>query len=44
VSGHAMKLSGPSLESKDGVEFRAVQVPRSRDVVIGAHGAMIFEL
>jgi hypothetical protein len=40
----AMKLSGPSLESKDGTTFGEVRVPRSREVVVGGHTGMIYEI
>jgi hypothetical protein len=44
VNGHAMKLSGPSLESTAGVEFSGVRVPRSQEVFIAAHTGMIYEI
>jgi len=44
VSEHALKLSGPRLESTDGVEFREVQVPRSQEIVVAGHTGMIYEL
>lgn len=44
VSTDAMKLSGPSLESMDGVEFREVRVPRSPEIVVAGHTGMIYEL
>jgi len=44
VTGHAMKLSGPSLASTAGVEFGEVRVPHSQEVAIGAHTGMIYEI
>ncbi|MDP9051713.1 MAG: hypothetical protein M3O31_13490 [Acidobacteriota bacterium] len=44
TSERAMKLSGPSLASKDGITFRDVRVPRSHQVVVPAHSGMIYEL
>lgn len=44
VNGHAMKLSGPSLESKDGVTFGEVRVSRSQEVFIAAHTGMVYEI
>jgi hypothetical protein len=44
VNGRAMKLSGPTLESTDGVEFGEVHIPRSREVLIAAHTGMIYEI
>ncbi len=43
-SERAMKLSGPSLESKDGTAFGEVRVPRSREVVVEGHTEMIYEI
>lgn len=44
VSDRAMQLSGPSLESKDGVTFGEVRVARSREVAVAGHTGMIFEI
>ena len=44
VHGHAMRLGGPSLESKEGVSFRKVKVPRERSVTVEGHTGMIYEL
>ncbi len=44
TSGRAMKLSGAHLESKDGITFGAVRVPRSREVVVEGHTGMIYEI
>ena len=43
ASANAMRLSGPSLESKEGVVFGAVRVARSREVVVAGHTGMIYE-
>jgi hypothetical protein len=39
-----MRLSGASLESKDGVEFGEVRVGRSQEVLVAAHSGMIYEI
>jgi hypothetical protein len=44
VKGHAMKLSGRNLGSRDGVAFNDVHVPRSQNIVVAGHTAMIYEL
>jgi len=44
TSERAMKLSGPSLESKDGTTFGEVRVARSREVVVEGHTGMIYEI
>ncbi len=44
VSGHAMRLSGPDLESKEGIELREVKIPRSNRVIVEGHTGMIYEL
>ena len=44
VSGKAMKLSGPSLESRDGTTFGEVPAARSRNVVVEGHTGMIYRL
>jgi len=40
----AMRLGGPSLASKEGTTFSEVHVAQSREVVVDAHTAMIYEL
>jgi hypothetical protein len=44
VGANAMRLSGPGLESTEGTVFGEVRVARSREVVVEAHSAMIYEL
>ena len=44
VGANAMRLSGPGLESTVGTVFGEVRVARSREVVVEAHSAMIYEL
>jgi len=44
TSERAMKLSGPSLESKVGTAFGEVRVARSREVVVEGHTGMIYEI
>jgi hypothetical protein len=44
VAKRAMRLTGPSLASKDGTTLEAVRVPRSRTVEVPAHAAMLYEL
>ncbi len=44
VGAKAMRLSGPSLDSKDGIEFGAVRVTRSREVVVKGHTGMIYDI
>ena len=44
VGAHAMRLSGPALESRQGTVFSDVWVARSRNVVVAGHTAMIYEL
>jgi hypothetical protein len=44
VNSRAMKLSGPSLESTEGVEFGEVRVPHSQQIMIPAHTGMIYEI
>ena len=44
VGAKAMRLSGPSLDSKTGVGFGEVRVGRSRVVVVEGHAGMIYEI
>jgi hypothetical protein len=44
VSGKAMRLSGPSLESKEGTTLDEIRVSLSRNVIVEAHTAMIYQL
>jgi hypothetical protein len=44
TGANAMRLSGPSLASKEGTVFDEVRVTRSRDVVVAGHSAMIYEI
>jgi hypothetical protein len=44
TSGRAMRLNGASLESKDGITFVDVRVPRSREVAVEGHTGMIYEI
>ena len=44
VGASAMRLSGPGLESTEGTVFGEVRIARSRDVLVEAHSAMIYEL
>ena len=41
---HAMQLTGPALDAKDGVTFSEVHVPRTSEVAIPAHSAAIYSL
>lgn len=44
VKEQAMRLSGPELDSKQGVAFDKVRVARSRGVVVEGHTGMILEI
>jgi hypothetical protein len=44
VGTNAMRLSGPSLASKEGTAFNAVRSARSRRVIVAGHTAMIYEI
>jgi hypothetical protein len=44
ADARAMRLSGPSLASKDGTRFEEARVARSADVVVEAHTGMIYDL
>ena len=40
----AMRLTGPGLDAKEGTTFTETHITVSRDVVVPAHSAMIFEI
>jgi len=44
AGGKAMRLSGPGLDSKDGVTFAEVLVARSRTAIVSGYTAVIYEL
>jgi hypothetical protein len=44
AEARAMRLTGPSLASKDGTTLEEVRVARSRTVEVPAHAAMLYEL
>jgi hypothetical protein len=44
VGEKAMRLSGPSLDSKEGTTFGEVRVARARSVEVEEHSGMIYEL
>jgi hypothetical protein len=44
VAARAMRLSGPGMDSKEGVAFAEVRVARSPGVAVEGHTAVIYEL
>jgi hypothetical protein len=44
VGADAMRLSGPALDSKEGMAFDKVRVARAKTVVVEGHTAMIYEV
>ena len=44
VEEKAMRLSGPSLDSKEGTTFGEMRVTRARSVEVEEHSGMIYEL
>ena len=41
---HAQTLTGPSLESKEGISLSPIKVPRERTVTVPAHTAVVYDL
>jgi hypothetical protein len=44
VEEKAMRLSGPSLDSKEGTTFGEVRLARAQSVEVKEHSGMIYEL